>query len=394
MILNEKTAFYKVCFDSMQLGILVFDKSKNIVLANHPSAAILGYEQRTILNKKIDSFFKSTNIFDDFIQNPSSKKFKSTIELIGIKSDEEEVFIELNFGKMEYENELYFKALISDISIRKQKEEKISHLNIKLEEEVKLRNKELEKLIEKLKISLNKEKELNNLKTKFITLASHEFKTPLSAILSSTELMNKYADLENVDKRKEHLEKIKIMISRLNGMLDDFLNLENIELGVIKPEFSLFKINELIDYIVQNTTPLLTKNQILKFKTDGDSTFYHDKKIIHIILSNLLHNAIKYSKERSNIEVEISTNTKNIYFQVKDNGIGIPKNEQNLIFNRFFRAKNALYFPGTGIGLNIVKGYINNLNGNISFKSVENIGTTFKVQLPKISSYEKKGVTY
>jgi hypothetical protein len=105
-----------------------------------------------------------------------------------------------------------------------------------------------------------------------------------------------------------------------------------------------------------------------------------------------LYNAIKYSNESSNIEVKISTNETNIYFSVKDNGIGIPKNEQNLIFNRFFRAKNAMYFPGTGIGLNIVKGYINNLNGNISFKSIENKGTIFKVQLPKINSYEKKGI--
>lgn len=393
MILNEKTAFYKVCFDSMQLGILVFDKNKNIVLANHPSATILGYKQKDILNKKINVLFEKTSIFDKFIQNPTLKIFKSTVELLGVKSDGKEIFIELNFGKMEYENELYFKALISDISIRKQKENKITHLNVQLEEEVKLRNKELEKLIEQLKISLNKEKELNNLKTKFITLASHEFKTPLSAILSSTELMNKYADLENIEKRKEHLDKIKIMINRLNSMLDDFLTLENIEMGIVKPTFTLFKINDLVEFIIQNTSPLLKKNQILNFKSNKEDFIYHDKKIINIILSNILYNAIKYSTENSNIEVKISSNENNIYFNVKDNGIGIPENEQNLIFTRFFRAKNALYFPGTGIGLNIVKGYVSNLNGNISFKSTENKGTTFKVQLPKIRSYEKKGIT-
>ena len=105
-----------------------------------------------------------------------------------------------------------------------------------------------------------------------------------------------------------------------------------------------------------------------------------------------MDNAIKYSGENSNIIVNISANESNIFFSIKDNGIGIPKNEQNLIFNRFFRAKNALYYPGTGIGLNIVKGYINNLNGNISFKSTENKGTTFNVQLPKINNHEKKGI--
>ena len=136
----------------------------------------------------------------------------------------------------------------------------------------------------------------------------------------------------------------------------------------------------------------MKRKQLLIFESVPDETICHDKKIINIILTNLLFNAIKYSNESSNIKVKISVTKANIYFSVKDNGIGIPKNEQNLIFNRFFRAKNALFYPGTGIGLNIVKGYVNNLNGNISFKSTENVGTTFNVQLPKIISHEKENI--
>lgn len=391
MILNKKTSFYKVCFDSMQLGIIVFDKHKNIVLANNPSAHIFGCRSKDILEKKMDILLQNSNILDEYIKNPVAKKFKLPIDLIGLKLNKKPVFIEFNFGEIEYEGEFYYKVLISDISLRKQKEEKITYLNVQLEEEVKLRNLELEKVIEQLKLSLNKEKELNNLKTKFISLASHEFKTPLSAILSSTELMNKYSNLENIEKRKEHLEKVKIMVSRLNGMLDDFLTLENIELGIIKPDFSFFKISQLVNHISQETSPFLKEKQILTFDIINDETIYHDKKIINIILTNLLYNAIKYSNENSAIKITIRTNINSIYFSVKDNGIGIPENEQNLIYNRFFRAKNALYYPGTGIGLNISKGYINNLNGSISFKSAINKGTTFNVQLPKINSYEKKG---
>ena len=376
----------------MQVGIIVFNKDKNIVLANIPSSQLFGYEQKEILNQKINNLLQDSTILDRYINNPQSKIYKSTVELIGLKKNGKEIFIELSFGKIEYEGAYYYKALISDISKRKQKEKKINHLNIQLEEEVKLRNSELEKLIEQLKISLSKEKELNNLKTKFITLASHEFKTPLSAILSSTELMVKYADLHNIEKRQEHLEKVKIMIYRLNGMIDDFLTLENIEIGVVKPSYTYFKISDLKEAISQNSTPFLKNKQILTFETTIENRLYHDKKIINIILTNLLHNAIKYSGENSNIIVNISANESNIFFSIKDNGIGIPKNEQNLIFNRFFRAKNALYYPGTGIGLNIVKGYINNLNGNISFKSTENKGTTFNVQLPKINNHEKKGI--
>lgn len=392
MILNEKTSFYKVCFDSMQAGIIVFDKDKNIVLANKPSSQILGYKQKEILKKKIDHLFKDVTIVDNYIKNSKSKIYKSSVELLGIKKNKEEIFIEVSFGKMEYEGAFYYKTLISDISQRKLKEKEINYLNEQLEEEVKQRNNELESIVEKLKTSLNKEKELNNLKTKFITLASHEFKTPLSAILSSTELMGKYADLQNVEKRQEHLEKVKAMIGRLNGMLDDFLTLENIEIGVIKPIYNYFKISDLTGAILQNSTPFLKTKQVIIFESVPDDTIYHDKKIINIILTNLLFNAIKYSNESSNIKVKISVNNANIYFSVKDNGIGIPKNEQNLIFNRFFRAKNALFYPGTGIGLNIVKGYVSNLNGNISFKSAENIGTTFNVQLPKIISHEKENI--
>jgi len=392
MVLNDKTGFYKVCFDSMQVGILVFNSEKKIVLANIPVSKIFGYKKTEILKKKVNILFKSNEIIDRFIANSTLEEYKLTKELIGIKKNKKEVFLELNFGKMEYEEEFYYKALISDITERKQEEVKISHRNVKLEEEVKLSNNELEKVIEQLKISLNKEKELNNLKTRFITLASHEFKTPLSAILSSTELMAKYCDLNNHEKRNEHLEKVKIMISHLTRMLDDLLTLENIEAGNINPIFKLFNIKDLINNALRNSKPLLKNNQSLETENISEENIYYDPKIINIILTNLLNNAIKYSEENSKINIKIETNKSNLIFKVSDNGIGIPENEQNLIFKRFFRAKNAMYYPGTGIGLNIVKGYVDSLNGEISFNSVQNKGTTFKVKLPKINYHEKKGI--
>ena len=170
------------------------------------------------------------------------------------------------FGKIKYEGEYYYKALIADISERKEKEDKITHRNVQLEEELKLRNEELVKVIEQLQYSLNKEKELNHLKTKFIALASHEFKTPLSAILSSTELIVKYADLNSIAKRNEHVTKIKSMIHHLNGILDNLLTLENIESGNIKTRFSNFKFDELLKDIFQNTNPLLKKTNRLNLK--------------------------------------------------------------------------------------------------------------------------------
>ena len=205
--------------------------------------------------------------------------------------------------------------------------------------------------------------------------------------------MAKYANLNNFEKRNEHISKIKSMINHLNNMLDDLLTLENIESGEINLNITKFNLNDLIRDIYKNSKPLLKKNQQLIFNNNDDKEIYHDYKIITIILTNLLYNAIKYTNEDGSIKVEIKSNKKNIYFTIEDNGIGIPINEQNLIFTRFFRAKNALYYPGTGIGLNIVKGYIQNLNGSISFESSENKGTIFKVQLPKLNTYEQESIT-
>jgi PAS domain S-box-containing protein len=384
MLLKDKTSFYKVCFDSMQIGIMVFDQERKIVLANAPLANLLGVEEHYLLQNKVDVFFNHSEIFEKFIKNPQDKFFKSSIEFEEYHINGNAIFLELNFGKMLYEGEMYFKALITDISLRKIKEVNINNLNVQLEEEVRIRNQKLEEAVKQLKQTLNKEKELNSLKNKFITLASHEFKTPLSAILSSTELMAKYANLQNENKLNEHLEKVKLMVSRLNKMLNDLLTLENIEAGHINTNFSYFNYNELIKEITTATKPILKKNQKIIIEKSNIKLIYHNFNILKIIITNLLYNSIKFSNENSEIFVKIIANNSKLIISVKDNGIGIPKNEQDLIFTRFFRAKNAVYYPGTGIGLNIIKGYITRFNGQITFNSVENKGSIFTVKLPKI----------
>jgi len=389
-MLKDQKEFFKVCFDTMQMGILVYDINKKIVLSNTPLNHIFGYnEECDLLNVSLNTLFNNDKIFDVFIIDSANEKFKKPIELIGIQNDGTTVPMEVNLSKLQYKNQFYFKAFISDITERKKEKVRIFNLNLKLEEEVKSQHHELEKAIDQLKTSLNKEKELNHLKTKFITLASHEFKTPLSAILSSTELIVKYSDLNALNKRNEHLGKVKKMIYHLNGMLDDFLTLENIELGNFRPKYSVFNFGDLINEIIENTKPFLKENQTLFLKNNNFGSIYQDQNILKIIITNLLHNAIKYSNEHDIIQIEIESKNSSIFLKVKDSGIGIPKNEQELIFKRFFRAKNAVFLPGTGIGLNIVKGYVDKLEGSIEFESIENKGTLFIVKLPKINSNEK-----
>ncbi len=386
MLLKDNKAFFKVCFDSMQIGIIVFNLKKEIVLANTPLLAIFNYTSEEIYKNNIHVLFKSISLINEFIEGKNSNKFKSLIETFGITKEGFEIPIEMSFGKMEFEGQIYYKALISNITVRKEIELKKDILNYQLEEEVRLRTIELEEVIKKLKESLNKEKDLNNLKTQFITLASHEFKTPLSAIITSSELIIKYADLNRIDKRDEHFLKVKSKIIFLNNMIDNLLTLEIIETGNITPLYTRFKFSDLVKDIINNTSPFLKKKQQIIFSNNISDYIHQDSKIIKIILKNLLFNAIKYSKK--DIHIKISADAENIYFNIEDKGIGIPKNEQNFIFQRFFRAKNAVFYPGTGIGLNIVKGYLERLNGNISFESTENKGTNFYVTLPKLAIEE------
>ena len=258
---------------------------------------------------------------------------------------------------------------------------KLKELNLSFKEEIKKRT-EAEK---KLKITLQKEIELNDLKTKFLSLVSHEFKTPLSGILTSAILLEKYKLSEEQDKRDKHLKTITNKIHYLNNILNDFLSIERLDSGKINYKFTTFNLSKVINEVIYNSNMLLKSGQRINFPQNIDEfILYQDEKILELALSNLVHNAIKYSPENTDIDFEIKRKKKNIVFKVSDQGIGIPKKDQKHLFNRYFRAENVLTYPGTGIGLNIAKVHLENLGGNIKFKSKENQGSVFIVELPMI----------
>jgi signal transduction histidine kinase len=128
---------------------------------------------------------------------------------------------------------------------------------------------------------------------------------------------------------------------------------------------------------------MLKEGQHINYPDNIDEiTMYQDEKILELSLSNIIYNAIKYSSENAVIDIKISQNKNTTIFKVKDTGMGIPESDQKNIFNRYFRAENALLMQGTGIGLNIVKDHLDNLNGVISFESTEHKGSTFIIELP------------
>lgn len=262
-----------------------------------------------------------------------------------------------------------FISIVLDISEQK-------NYTKKLENTVEVRTHQL-------KLALAKEKELNELKTKFLSLVSHEFKTPLSGILTSSMLLSKYKLETQQHNRDKHIRIITEKVHYLNTILNDFLSIERLETGKVNYKFSTFRLSKVLNEVVYNANMLLKEGQEVKYPDNIDDVFLtQDEKTIELALSNLLHNAIKYSSEHSVITIKITQNVKETVFEISDTGIGIPEKDQKNIFNRYFRAENALTTQGTGIGLNIVKSNIENLGGSMSFTSEEHVGSTFTLHIP------------
>jgi signal transduction histidine kinase len=274
-------------------------------------------------------------------------------------------------------------------NFRKLAEEKIKQINAQLEVKVSERTKvlqealiELENSRKQLSKALEKEKHLNDLKSRFVTMASHEFRTPLSAILSSVALIDKYKKEEEDEKRKKHVDRIKSSVTNMTLILNDFLSAERLEQGKIFANKVEFSLTELIEEIIADIKNLTKKEQQVTYHHSGFLLVKSDKQMVRNILLNLLSNAIKFSSDDGKISIATSVNSNEFIIEVKDNGIGIAEDDQSYLFERFFRAKNAINIQGTGLGLNIIVKYLEALEGKIHFKSKLNVGTTFVACIP------------
>ncbi|MDD3721121.1 MAG: PAS domain S-box protein [Lutibacter sp.] len=231
--------------------------------------------------------------------------------------------------------------------------------------------------------ALIKERELNELKSRFVSMASHEFRTPLSAILTSAILIGKQNGQGKEQKREKYVTQIEKNVNNLVVILNDFLSLSKLEEGKVVAIPKRFDLISFFKILVEESNIGLKKNQTISINSPNEELFVHlDVKLLKHIINNLLSNASKYSPEASSIYLKILQNQENVVIQITDQGIGIPEEEQKYLFARFFRAKNAANIEGTGLGLNIVKQYTTLMGGTIEFKSGINKGTTFSVELP------------
>lgn len=408
-MLNKEQDIFNVLFEAVSEGVVVVDDQQDIVSVNSSVEKMFGYNKDELVKQKLNVLIPKNYHaghgahFNGFMKHKEKRQMGNGRDLYGARKNGDIFPLEAGLNPFEIYGKTFVMALIIDISVRKRQEQEIYKLNEELEKKVNERTKELRKTVNELKVvnleldeenhkrieaenqikdALKKEKELNELKTKFLSLVSHEFKTPLSGILTSTILLGKYKLAEQQEKRDKHLDTITNKVHYLNNILNDFLSIEKLDTGKINYKFHTFKLSKVLDEVIYNANMLLKQGQRIKYPENIDEiSLTQDEKTIELALSNLVNNAIKYSPENTEIDINITQDKQYTTIKIKDNGIGIPEEDQKNIFNRYFRAENALLTQGTGIGLNIIKSHLENLGGTITFESKENIGSTFIMKI-------------
>ncbi|MFD2697641.1 ATP-binding protein [Mesonia sediminis] len=401
---SQNKDIFKLLFETVSEGIVVVNKNRTIVASNTSANDLFQYQAGELKGKLLEVLIPDrykhahTKYASNFMRNQEKRRMGFGRDLYGKKRDGSEFPIEIGLNPIQLDGETYIMAMIIDISVRKKSELEIRELNSRLEDMVAKRTLQLQQTVNNLKSeiskrleaenriknALQKERELNDLKTKFLSMVSHEFKTPLSGILTSATLAGKYTLENQQDKRDRHLRTIKSKVKYLNDILTDFLSLEKIESGKVSYSFTQFPLSKVINEVIYESNMVLKNGQNIKYPENIDGIeIYFDEKILTLALTNLVNNAIKYSEENSEINIQFDQDESDFYIAIIDEGIGIPKEEQKFIFDRYFRAENALIAEGTGIGLNIIKNHLENLQGDISFKSIENKGSTFTLKIPK-----------
>lgn len=406
---NSAKYDYKLLFDNKTVGIIIVNKAGQIVEANDYASELFGYTTEELLQMSVEDLVprdvssRHKSHRDSYAGHPHTRIMGLGMDLYAQRKDTSVFPVEISLSPFEKDGNTLTTAFIIDSTVRKANEQKIKRQNQELEQirqELQKLNQELERKVEErtftlqetlqelessrneLKEALDKEKELGELKSRFVSMASHEFRTPLSTILSSASLINRYIAANQPDNCERHIHRIKSSVEHLNSVLEDFLSIGRIEEGLIKVNHEEFNIAEEVENIATEMRELAKPGQSIVVSSAEGALITSDKHLLKIAFSNLISNAIKFSHEDGVIEVVLEKMSEKYLIHVKDHGIGIPYEDQKHLFARFFRASNSSNIQGTGLGIYIVKRYIDIIGGEISFESIPNKGTTITIELP------------
>jgi len=377
-------------------GILVANEMGEITRINPSAEKLFGYEKNELVGKKIEVLIpkrltgKHVGHREKYSHNPHARSMGTGMELYGLKRDGSEFPLEISLSPYSRPDGKFVIAFIVDITVRKQAEDKLRNYSTELQQQVRNRTLILEEAIEELEKTkkdldqaLKKEKELNELKSRFVSMASHEFRTPLTTMMSSLSLVTKYGEQNDKESQAKHVSKIKKSINNLTDILNDFLSVSKLEEGKVENMPEEMNLKAFIVDIITEMKSMKTDGQKLEQEHAGKEIVLLDKKLLRNVLFNLISNAIKFSPEGGVIVISSQVQNSSVRISVKDNGIGISKEDQKHLFQRFFRGHNATHIQGTGLGLNIVAKYAEQMGGSIHFESEENKGTTFTIIIPQ-----------
>lgn len=400
--LKANDSIFEALFMESAIGIVMVDQDGMIVASNRYANALFGYDTDELIGQSIELLVPSNiehkhkGYVRGYMSTPQVRPMGIGLDLKGRRKDNSLFSVEVSLSHFEQNGQSYIISFINDVTAKKKsdlelilKNEEIKKLNENLEKEVLNRTNalvetlnDLEEKKRALELSLKKEKELGELKSRFVSMASHEFRTPLTSILSSASLIEKYPKAEEQDKRIRHLQRIKTSVGYLTDILEEFLSVGKLEEGKISTNFCRFSLTDLVQECFADLTSLAKKGQQLSYKHEGKEEVYLDKSLTRKIIFNLCSNAIKFSNEDDTITVSSLHNSHNLRICVKDEGIGISPEDQKHLFDRFFRGANVTNIQGTGLGLHIVARYTELMQGNVSIESELSKGTTICVTFP------------
>jgi len=398
-------------FENATEGIILTNGLGQIVLVNPAAENIFGYREEELSGQLIEVLIPQRfrhnhdQLREGFYHHPQNRQMGIGRDLFAKKKDGTEFPVEISLSHYKENNEAFVIAFVVDITARKNNElnikkhqdelEKLStdlyllnnDLEIKVEERTHILQEALLKLEQsekELSEALNKEKQLNEIKSRFVSMASHEFRTPLSTILSSASLLSKYTAGAEQEKRDKHINRIKYSVTHLNDILEDFLSLGKLDEGKVFITISMFNLDELLHDVIEEMKVQLKKGQELQYSFIGEKDFFSDNKLLRNIGINLISNEIKFSDENKVIEITCKIENETAVIWVKDEGIGISEEDKKHLFTSFFRGQNVVNIQGTGMGLHIVKRYVTLLKGSISLESSLQKGSAFRIVLPSL----------
>ncbi|MDB5203305.1 MAG: histidine kinase [Ferruginibacter sp.] len=392
----ENAALVKAVIEHAIDGIITIG-DRGLIESINPAACVLfGYNADEVIGENISVLMPEpdSHRHDQYLERYQRTNDPHMIgigrEVQGLKKDRSVFPFRLALSEVQYSGRVIYTGFIHDLSREKIAEQKLKEYSALLEAQVEERTislsnslAELQKAKDIVSNSLEKEKELSQLKSRFVSMASHEFRTPLSSVQLSASLIAKYAGNNSNENISKHVEKIKSAVNNLTGILNDFLLHEKLDAGKVEPAYAEFDLVKLGEEITEEMQLVSKQDQHIIYQHTGETHVVKlDQYLLKNCIINIISNAIKYSGEQTFIEFNTEITAVLLTVVVRDYGIGIPQEDHRYLFEPFFRAHNTGSIPGTGLGLNIVKRYAGLMNGKIDFQSSENNGTSFTFTFP------------